>query len=129
MTLTSDFSLHTEILKRDCPNVFDCKSYDTILHAANILFGDRNVTHNESSIFIKDRVCIELSLSWNEQKAYIYTYFDFDMMKGERRNDANDINYELRVVNPYFRLFGLDEILKYLQLKQMENKFIRAHEG
>jgi hypothetical protein len=32
MTLTSDFSLHTETLKRDCPNVFDCKSYDTILH-------------------------------------------------------------------------------------------------
>jgi len=129
MTISSNFSLHTETLKRDAENIFDCTVYDAILSAAKILFGKENVTYDDRSIFIKDRVCIELSLSWNEQKAYIYNYFDLDMMKGERHKDAQDINHQLRCVNPNFRLFGLNEILQYLQIKEIENRFIRNNEG
>jgi hypothetical protein len=129
MTQNSTFDLHIETLKRDCANIFDSKSYDAILYAAKILFGERNVTYTERSILIKDKVCIELSLSWNEQKAYIYTYFDTDMLKGERLKDADNINYELRKINPYFRLFGLNEIIQYLQMKEIENRFITNNEG
>lgn len=129
MTLHSNFDLHIETLKRDCENIFDSKNYDTILHAARILFGKNCVTYDDRTIYIKDKVCIELSLSWNEQKAYIYTYFDLDMMKGERLKDAQDINYQLRNVNPSFRLFGLNEIIQYLQMKEIENRFISNNEG
>jgi len=129
MTLHSNFDLHVETMKRDSPNVFDCKSYDTILHAAKILFGDRNVTNDESSIFIKDRVCIELSLSWNEQKAYIYTFFDLDMKKGNPIPNSSDLNYELRKLQPSVRLFGLNEIIQYLQIKEIENRFLCQNEG
>jgi len=51
------------------------------------------------------------------------------MMKGERLKDAQDINYQLRSVNPYFRLFGLNEIIQYLQMKEIENRFISNNEG
>lgn len=129
MTQVSNFDFHIETLKRDCPNIFDSKNYDAILHAAKILFGERNVTNNERAIFIKDKVCIELSLSWNEQKAYIYTYFDLDMRTGDQRKDAQDINHELRQVNTSFRLFGLNEIIQYLQMKEIENRFIANNEG
>lgn len=129
MTLHSNFNLHIETIKRDCKNVFDCKSYDTILHAAKLLFGDKNVKSTESKILIKDRINLELSLSWNEQKIYVYTYFDLDVSKGKRREDANDINYEIRKLNNVFRLFGLDQIIEYLQIKEIENTFIRNNEG
>jgi hypothetical protein len=129
MKTVSNFDLHIETLKRDAKNVFDCLAYDTILHAAKILFGDKQVTNNEKSIFIKDNICLELSLSWNEQKVYIYTYFDLDMLKGERHKEANDINYNLRSINQSFRLFGLDQIIEYLQLKEIENRWIRNNEG
>lgn len=129
MQINSNFNFHIETLKRDCENIFDCKAYDAILSAARTLFGYNNVAYNERSIFIKDKVCIELSLSWNEQKAYIYTYFDLDMMKGERMKEAQDINHQLRKVNPSFRLFGLNEIIQYLQIKEIENRFIRETEG
>lgn len=129
MVLNSTFDLHKETLMRDAKNVFDCKVYDAIFHAAKLLFGDKNVTYNDSTIFIKDKVCIELSLSWNEQKVYFYTYFDLDMMKGEKRKDAGDINHDLRSINPYFRIFAFDDIIQYLQIKEIENRFIRNHEG
>lgn len=129
MTLHSNYDLHIETIKRDCPNVFDCTSYDAILHAAKLLFGDKNVTNTERKILIKDHINLELSLSWNEQKVYVYTYFDLDMSKGDRREDANDINHEIRQLNNVFRLFGLNQIIEYLQIKEMENRFIRNNEG
>jgi len=129
MQINSNFNFHIETLKRDCENIFDCKVYDAILQAARILFGHKNVTYNESKIFIKDKICIELSLSWNEQKVYIYTYFDLDMKTGDIFKDQQDINHELRKVNTSFRLFGLNEIIQYLQIKEIENRFIRENEG
>jgi len=129
MKITSNFDLHIETIKRDCENIFDCKSYDAILYAAKILFGHENVTYTDKSILINDKICIEISLTWNEQKAYIYTYFDLDMCKGDRREDADDINHEIRKINPSFRLFSLDQIIQYLQIKEIENRFIRNNEG
>jgi hypothetical protein len=129
MTIHSNFDLHIETIKRDCANIFDHRGYDAILHAAKILFGPDKVTHNEKSIFIKDKICLELSLSWNEQKAYIYNYFDLDMAKGEPMREKNEINHELRKLNPSFRLFGLSQIIEYLQIKEIENRYIRNEEG
>lgn len=129
MQITSNFNFHIETLKRDAENIFDCKSYDAVLWAAKILFGHEKVTHNDSKIFIKDKVCIELSLSWNEQKVYVYTYFDLNMKKGDEMKDQGYINHELRNINPSFRLFGLNEIIQYLQIKEIENRFIRNSEG
>lgn len=129
MQINSNFNFNIDTLKRDCENIFDSKAYDSILSAARTLFGYKNVTYNESKIFIKDKICIELSLSWNEQKAYIYTYFDLNMKTGEAMKDQQDINYELRNINPSFRLFGLNEIIQYLQIKEIENRFISNNEG
>ena len=114
---------------RDAENIFDCKTYDAILRAAECLFGDMNVTYNERAIFIKDKITLELSLSWNEQKVYIYTYFDLDLMKGDRVENASDVNQELRRLNGTFRLFGLNEVIQYLQIKEIENRYIRQNEG
>jgi hypothetical protein len=129
MQMNSNFNFHLETLKRDCQNIFDDKTYDAILHAAKILFGTNQVTYNERSIFIKDKICIELSFSWNETKAYIYTYHDLDMMEGEPIKERQEVNYQLRSLNPSFRLFGLKQIIEYLQIKEIENRFIRENEG
>jgi hypothetical protein len=129
MTIASNYDFHLETLMRDAENIFDCKAYDAVLRAAKVLFGDRNVTYNESTIFIKDKITLELSLSWNEQKVYIYTYFDLDLMKGDKLENASDVNNELRRLNGTFRLFGLNEIIQYLQIKEIENRFIKQHEG
>lgn len=122
--------LNVDQIAAAAPNIFNCcKPYNTILHAAKILFGETAVSYNDDSIFIKDKVCIELSLSWNEPKAYIYTYFDLDLAAGERLENAKDVNYILRSINPSFRLFAVDEIIEYLIIKENENRFIQLNEG
>ena len=129
MTITSNYDFHLKTLMRDAENIFDCNAYDAILRAAKCLFGNEYVTYNERAIFIKDKITLELSLSWNEQKVYIYTYFDLDLMKGDMVENASDVNQELRRLNGTFRLFGLNEVIQYLQIKEIENRYIRQNEG
>jgi hypothetical protein len=123
-----DFNLET--VKRDAKKVYENTTYDSLLHVAKILFGDRCVSHNENKIFIKDYITLEISLSWNEPKIYVYQYWDFNMMSGkDRPANANDLNYELRDMNSTFRLFGIEQMVEYLQLKELENRWIRNNEG
>jgi hypothetical protein len=122
-----DFNL--EILAKEAANVFDCPPYDTILSVAKMLFGYENVTYNERMIFIRDKINLQLCLSWNEQKVYFRTYFNIDTPTGERTEDTSDFNNELDRINQTFRLFNVEQMVAYLQLKEIENRFIRNNEG
>jgi hypothetical protein len=125
MQFNSDFDFHLDSLQRDAKNVFDNSMYDTILEASKRLFGAKNVWNNERSIFIQDKINLELCLSYNEPKVYIHTYLD---AKG-KENLGDEIRYKLMKINTSFRLFGLQSVIEYLQLKQIENKFISNNEG
>ena len=115
-----ELDIDLQRIKETAPNVFDCQTYDTVLKLCRIFFGPGNVTYTESSITIKDRINLHLSLSWNETKIYIDTFI------GKIEPDAyikwNRQNYT-------FRLFGLNQIFEYLKLKHIENEFIRENEG
>lgn len=129
MTIASNWNFHIETVKRDAKKVYENTTYDSLLYVARRLFGDNCVFYNENKIFIKDYITLEISLSWNEPKIYVYQYWDFNMLSGKDRPvNANDLNYELRDMNSTFRLFGLEQMVEYLQLKEIENRWIRNHE-
>ena len=115
-------------IQKNHPNVFDCNFYDTILEGLILLFGKRNVTVNinMNRIIVKDRINLQLSISWNEAKIYIHTWI-YDC---NRKNEASiEIWREVDKQNRSFRLFGIDQIFEYLYIKRDENEFIINNEG
>ncbi len=99
----------------------DCDTYEQIWQVCKIYFGGSATAYpRKSKIVIKDRINLVISLSGNECKAYFYTYICEDK---ERQLDFfNEKNYT-------FRLFSIDEIAGYLQIKAIENEFIINNEG
>ena len=100
--------------------IFNDTCYDTVLHAARLLFGPRCVKHTDREIIIKDHINLTLSLSWNETKIYFYSYI---------LEPGQEITDRLRKNNNVFRLFGLDNFINYLIIKRDENEYISQHEG
>jgi len=103
---------------RSCENVFDDKHYDAVLAIAQFYFGKDRVSWDNKEfrwIRIKDRVNIELSLSYNETKAYIYTYF------GDKGGPLGE-HYTPR-------LFAVSEMAEYLRLQADINSWLIDNEG
>lgn len=107
-------------VQNEMPAIFDDRYYDTVLHAAKLLFGPRCVTNTDREIIIKDRVNLTLSLSWNEPKIYFYSY-----ILGPDPEEPENI----RKHNNTFRLFGMQNFIDYLILKRDENEYIIENEG
>lgn len=110
--------LNLQALKDSAENVFDHSVYNTVLKAAKVLFGPQYVTHTDSSITIKHNINLHLSLSWNETKIYFYSFI-YDGPEAQ----------ELRYKNRTFRVFYLEGMIQYLQLKHIENEMIENIEG
>ena len=118
---TTTDQLDYEVLKREAISVFDHLMYDSIILAAIRLFGDKAVTVDieKNKVIVKDKVCIVMSLSFNEPKIYFYSY---DTPQLVDRSLLTDIN-------PVFRLLSASDFLEYLQMKAKENTWIRNNEG
>ena len=122
--------LRREVFNMKVNQVFDDSTYDSLLHAAKILFPGCVFT-TDKSIFIRDKINLELSLSWNETKIYVYNYFLPDPKTPWYDNEPidNDQQYEVRRINNSFRFFALETMIQYLNLKKIENDFIKENEG
>lgn len=111
-----EHDLNLEEVRKVKGNYYDCDTYDMVLKICLVYFGTSAVKYDENSITIKSFINLSLSLSWNETKIYFHSW------NGELTDD-------LRKQNNVFRLFSLNEMYKYLQLKYIENNFIKDNEG
>lgn len=112
--------LNLEEARKDKGNFFESDTYDMTLLVCQLLFGGANVKYDDSNIWIKDKINLTLSLSWNECKIYFYSY-----ILPPLTNDT----YEFTSAQYTFRFFQINEILNYLLIKRQENEFIRENEG
>lgn len=117
-------SLNIKVIQAEAGKFYDCNYYNAVLLAAQTLFPNR-VLFTDDYITIKDRIFLDLSLSYNEPKIYVRTY-QFPIKKGQSLTDEQ---YEIFKINPSFRFFDAETMINYLQLKATENKFIHDNEG
>ncbi|HYE67707.1 MAG TPA: hypothetical protein VEA58_03795 [Anaerovoracaceae bacterium] len=110
------------------PKVFGKPEYDALYCVAKLLFGESCVKANPKLgvIQITGNIYLEISLSSNECKAYFYTYV---VPKEYYFPAPADVRRAFMNVNEGFRLFALEAMVEYLQLKANESDFIRRMEG
>lgn len=116
------------------PMRWDNSFYNVVLHCARHLFPGSVKVDERGIILIHDRVTIMLNLSWNENKVYIDTYNDCResfQRKGYAKFTRIDdkVCGEMSKNNATFRLFDIESIITYLEMKAQENGFIKHNEG
>jgi len=102
--------------------IFRDPLYEAILERAEAFFPNCvTVDTISNQIIIKDSVIIVIHCSMNETKVLINTFVN---IIGE------DIDFFMKLIdlNPSFRLFTIDDVIKYLNVKANENNLIKSIE-
>lgn len=97
--------------------------YDACIEACKHYFGNKPVTVIKEDREVQvhsGRVAFTISFSGNETKFYIQTFI---AMGGA------GFYAILKSKNIVFRVFSLEEVLEWLELKRQEHEWIANHEG
>lgn len=121
-------ALVAEELKKQSKGLFEDKTYDAIATAVLSYWGENETwiePDNRQIVVNTGCVAFRMSFSSNETKIYIRSFVTGNAETFEER----EAEYFMCKINPHFRLFGLEEVLEYLQIKKREDDWIRHNEG
>lgn len=109
--------------KKNAKPYFNDPVYDSIIAYCKQHFGKKSVEVDKSTFQVSvntGNVSFTLSFSFNETKVYIRPYIC----------SANALEYRIFTrENALFRLFTLENVVEWLDLKIKEDSWIRTNQG